>query len=126
LRLAAEAEVIPVVLSDTGGVLGYGRARRVASAQQCLALAARDKGCSFPGCDRPPAWCESHHIVPWIDGGPTDLDNLTLVCAFHHREFAKRGWTCQITDGAPHWKPPAFIAPDRIPRRNTAHDTVLS
>ncbi len=125
LRLAGEADIIPVVLTDTGGVLGYGRARRVATAQQRLALAARDRGCSFPSCDRPPAWCQSHHIVPWIDGGPTDLDNLTLVCGFHHREFAKRGWACRITDGVPHWIPPAWLDPQQVPRRNTAHDTQL-
>ncbi len=126
LRLAGEADLIPVVLTDTGGVLAHGRSRRVASSGQRLALAARDRGCSFPSCDRPPAWCQSHHIVPWIDGGPTDLDNLTLVCGFHHREFARRGWACQITDSLAHWIPPAFLDPERTPRRNTAHDTVLS
>ena len=125
LRLAGEADLIPVVLTDTGGILGYGRARRVATAEQRLALAARDGGCSFPACDRPAAWCQAHHVIPWIDGGPTDLDNLTLVCGFHHREFAKRGWACHITDGGPHWTPPAWLDPDRTPRRNTAHDTQL-
>ena len=125
LRLAAEAELIPVVLNDSGGVLGYGRTRRVASAQQRLALAARDGGCSFPACDRPAGWCQVHHVVPWIDGGPTDLDNLTLVCGFHHREFAKRGWDCTTINGVPHWRPPAFIDPQRKPRRNTAHDIDL-
>ena len=63
--------------------------------------------------------------MPWIDGGPTDLDNLTLVCGFHHREFAKRGWACRITDGVPHWIPPAWLDPQQTPRRNTAHDTQL-
>ena len=125
LRLAGEADLIPVVLTDTGGILAHGRSRRVASSGQRLALAARDGGCSFPSCDRPPAWTQAHHVIPWIDGGPTDLDNLTLVCGFHHREFAKRGWACHITDGGPHWIPPAWLDPDRTPRRNTAHDTQL-
>ena len=106
LRLAGEAEIIPVVLGDTGGVVGYGRARRVASSAQRLALAARDGGCSFPACDRPAGWCQAHHVTGWIDGGTTDLDNLTLVCGFHHREFAKRGWACTMLDGVPHWIPP--------------------
>lgn len=81
----------------------------------------------LPGltCDRPPGWCQAHHIIGWIDGGPTDLDNLTLVCGFHHREFAKRGWTCQMLDGVPHWIPPAFLDPHQTPRRNTSHDTQL-
>ena len=125
LRLAGEADLIPVVLGDTGGVLAHGRSRRVASSGQRLALAARDGGCSFPSCDRPPSWCQSHHIVPWIDGGPTDLDNLTLVCGYHHREFARRGWACRIIDGVPHWIPPAWWDRARSPRRNTAHDTEL-
>ena len=126
LRLAGEADLIPVVLTDTGGVLGYGRARRVASSGQRLALAARDRGCSFPACDRPPAWTQAHHVIPWQDGGPTDLDNLTLVCGYHHREFAKRGWACRITDGLPHWTPPAWLDRDQRPRRNTAHDIDLA
>ena len=84
LRLAGEAEIIPVVLDDGGGILAHGRSRRVASSGQRLALAARDRGCSFPSCDRPPAWTQAHHVIAWIDGGPTDLDNLTLVCGFHH------------------------------------------
>ncbi len=125
LRLAAEAEVIPVVLGDGGGILGYGRARRVATPSQRQALAARDGGCSFPSCERPPGWCQAHHVIGWIDGGTTDLDNLTLVCGFHHREFTKRGWNCQMINALPHWIPPAFIDPDRTPRRNTAHDTLI-
>jgi len=83
LRIAAEADIIPVVVGDAGGVLSYGLRRRVASIGQRRALAARDRGCSFPTCDRPPDWCESHHVTPWVDGGPTDLDNLTLLCGFH-------------------------------------------
>ncbi|MEO6885726.1 MAG: DUF222 domain-containing protein, partial [Jatrophihabitantaceae bacterium] len=92
LNLAAEAEIIPVVLNDARGVMAYGRTRRLASPAQRRALAARDRGCSFPGCARPPAWCSAHHVTAWIDGGKTDIDNLTLLCGFHHREFDRRGW----------------------------------
>jgi hypothetical protein len=53
LRIAAEADIVPVVLGDAGGVLGYGLTRCTASPGQRRALAARDLGCSFPGCDRP-------------------------------------------------------------------------
>ena len=74
LRIAAEADIMPVVLSDAGGILGYGLTRRTASTGQRRALAARDRGCSFPGCDRPPDWCETHHVTPWVDGGRTDLE----------------------------------------------------
>jgi len=43
-----------------------------------MALIARDAGCSFPGCTHPASWCERHHILDWILGGLTDLDNLTI------------------------------------------------
>jgi hypothetical protein len=126
LALAAEAEVIPVVLTDSGGVLSHGRARRTASAGQRLALVARDGGCTFPGCDRPPEWTQAHHIVHWADGGATDLENLTLLCGFHHREFDRCGWAVTMTDGIPNWIPPPWIDPDRTPRRNTMHLAVVS
>jgi hypothetical protein len=125
LRIAAEADIVPVVLGDAGGVLGYGLTRRTASPGQRRALAARDSGCSFPGCDRPPDWCETHHITPWVDGGCTDLENLTLVCGFHHREHRKRGWTCQMTDGVPYRRPPRWIDSTQTPRRNTTHHLPL-
>jgi hypothetical protein len=106
-------------------VLHLGRARRTATAGQRLALAARDGGCSFPACDRPPDWCESHHVTPWTDGGPTDVNNLTLVCGFHHREHAKRGWAVYMVDGLPEWIPPRWIDPQQTPRRNITHHPPL-
>jgi hypothetical protein len=121
LGLAAEADIVPVVLNSTGGVLSYGRTRRLASSGQRQALAARDHGCSFPGCTRPPDWCQAHHIVPWIDGGRTDIDEMTLLCGFHHREYEKRGSRCQIIGGTPHWIAPKWLDPDQVPVRNTAH-----
>ena len=118
LRLAAGANLLPVVLDSRGAVLHLGRGRRTASPAQRFALAARDGGCSFPSCDRPLDWCETHHIIPWADGGTTDLDNTTLLCGFHHREHGKRGWTVRLVDGIPEWTPPRWIDPQLIPRRN--------
>ena len=77
LRLANQAEIIPTVLTTSGAVLDLGRSRRIASRTQTIALIARDGGCSFPGCDHPPEWCERHHIVEWVDGGETSLDKVT-------------------------------------------------
>ena len=57
------------------------------------ALVARDQHCVFPGCDRPPPWCDGHHLVYWADGGPTKLENLGLVCGPHHRKVHEEGWT---------------------------------
>jgi len=102
-----------------------GRTRRLVSPAQRLALAARDRGCSFPACDRPPDWCETHHVNPWADGGTTDLDNTTLLCGFHHREHTKRGWAVRITHGLPEWIPPHWIDPQQVPRRNNTHHPSL-
>ena len=125
LRIAAEANLVPVVLDGRGAVLHLGRTRRTASPAQRLALAARDGGCSFPGCDRPPDWCETHHAIPWADGGTTDLENLTLACGFHHREHTKRGWSVRMTKGIPEWIPPRWLDPQQSRRRNTTHHVPL-
>jgi hypothetical protein len=77
----------------------------------------------FPGCDRPAAWTEVHHVLPWNHEGHTDLDNMCLLCRYHHREFERRGWEVIMHDGLPEWVPPAFIDPDRRPIRNTTHVT---
>ena len=117
--IAAEADVYPTVIGSTGVVLQVGRTRRLATPGQTVALIARDGGCSFPGCDRPPEWCERHHILEWAQGGRTDLDNLTLLCAYHHHNFAARGWTCLMIDGLPAWIPPRWVDPERRPLRHT-------
>ena len=85
-----------------------------------MALIARDGGCSFPGCTHPPQWCDRHHILDWILGGPTDLDNLTLLCRYHHTHFLQKGWTCRINpDGLPEWIPPRWIDQHQHPHINT-------
>ena len=118
IGLADQADIVTVLLSPTGAVLDLGRTRRCASPSQTMALIARDAGCSFPGCTRPPEYCERHHITAWVDGGLTDLSNLTLLCAYHHHHFAARGWTCLMIDGLPAWKPPKWIDHEQKPIRN--------
>ena len=79
LRLAAEGHVLPAILNDCGGILAYGRGRRIGSLGQRKALFARDRGCTFPGCTRTAAQSEIHHAIDWANGGPTDLDNLAMA-----------------------------------------------
>jgi hypothetical protein len=85
-RLRAAMALLPPVL---GGAprqpLEVGRATRVVQPAQRAALAVRDGGCVFPGCERPLSWCDAHHLHHWVDGGPTDLSNLALLCRAHHR-----------------------------------------
>lgn len=119
LELACEADIIPIVLNDAGGVLCHGRTRRVAPPRYRTVLAGRDRGCSFPACDIPPAWCQAHHVIAWADGGTTSIDDLTLLCGHHHRQFEKLGWTCHMDNGIPWWTPPPWI--DQTPRRNNTH-----
>lgn len=64
--------------------LDLGRTTRFANRAQRRALAARDGGCAFPGCGRPHQLAQAHHIIWWERGGLTDLDNLVLLCPFHH------------------------------------------
>jgi 5-methylcytosine-specific restriction protein A len=116
-RLAADAEIIPCVLGGESQPLDMGRSVRLATEGQRAALAIRDGGCIWPRCEAPPGWCEVAHITPWAEGGGTDLDNLMLLCAFHHRCFDNDGWGLETIDGARHLVPPAWVDSARTPRR---------
>jgi hypothetical protein len=85
------------------------------------ALIVRDKGCAFPGCDRPPGWCEAHHIQSWLDGGSTALSNLVLLCNHHHERVHAQNWHITIVDGHPEFTPPEWLAHHHPPLRNTIH-----
>jgi hypothetical protein len=85
-RLAARAGTIPVVLGGDSEILDLGRTKRHATRAQRRALLYRDRTCTANGCDRPATWTDAHHQTPWSRGGPTDLDNLTLHCGFHHTQ----------------------------------------
>jgi hypothetical protein len=122
LRVAGAALVVPVVVDEHQAPLHVGRAKRFATKEQTFALIARDKGCTFPGCDHPPPWTQRHHIRSWLDGGLTDIVNLTLLCVYHHANFEALGWRCALIDGVVHWVPPASVDPLRRPVRNAAHD----
>jgi hypothetical protein len=94
---AAMALLPPTLGGAPSRPLEVGRATRVVQPAQRAALAVRDGGCVFPDCDRPLAWCDGHHLCHWIDGGPTDLRNLALLCRAHHRAVHEGGW--QLTRG---------------------------
>ncbi|MFL6090634.1 MAG: DUF222 domain-containing protein [Aeromicrobium sp.] len=84
-RLACTSGILPRVLDGASQILDQGRSKRLFTTAQRLAMADRDGGCTYPGCDRPPAWTEAHHVDWWAkDGGNTDLDRGTLLCARHH------------------------------------------
>ena len=91
-RLACDCALTMIVLDKDGKPLDVGRRSRTITPQQRRALAHRDKHCRFPGCDRPVAWTDGHHVKHWIDGGETNLPNLCLVCGLHHRRVHEEGW----------------------------------
>ncbi len=83
-RLACDSSIVRMILDDRSRPIDVGRATRTISPALRRALNARDRGCQWPGCEAPPGWCDAHHIRHWIDGGPTELDNLILLCRTHH------------------------------------------
>lgn len=117
-RRFGEACIAWAVHNSKGGILNYGRTRRLATKEQAEALLARDGGCAFPSCDHPAEWCERHHVKQWQRGGPTNIDNLVLLCAYHHARFAQQGWSIDMRDGVPWFIPPPLTDPNRTPLRN--------
>ncbi|MGC4834289.1 DUF222 domain-containing protein [Micromonospora vinacea] len=121
-RLACDAAILPAVLGSTGQPLDIGRQRRLITGPLRRALVLRDRGCAFPGCDRPPRWCDAHHIQHWADGGDTSLDNAVLLCGHHHRHVHHGDWDVRLGgDGHPEFIPPAWLDPEQLPRRNHYH-----
>jgi hypothetical protein len=96
-RLLCNARLQAVVEHPDGNVLGQGRASREPSRSMMRQLRHRDDACRFPGCDAR-RFTQAHHIVWWSRGGATDLDNLVLVCSFHHTLVHERGWSIHRTD----------------------------
>ena len=122
-RMACDAAILPAVLNGGGQVLDVGRTRRLFTGPLRRALAIRDRGCAFPGCDRPVRWTDGHHIISWLNGGTTDVDNGVLVCRVHHGlVHDANGWQVRLgTDKLPEFIPPPWIDPDQRPLRNTRH-----
>lgn len=102
-RLACDAGVIPAVLGSHGGVIDLGQEERLFVGRARTAVVQRDRCCTFPGCDRPPDWCEVHHLVPWWAGGPTDVDNGALLCTRHHTIVHRDGLLGEVVDGRVVW-----------------------
>lgn len=113
-RIACTAGIIPIIVDRAGDILNVGRAHRLFTTAQRIALAARDGGCVHPGCRVPARFTEAHHINPWKHGGRTDLADGVLLCRFHHRMVHAQNY--RITrehDG--YWlnPPPGSTAPRR-------------
>jgi len=122
-RLACDARIIPLILGTNSEPLDIGRASRTWPTPIRRAIEARDQGCTMPGCDRPPAWCDTHHLVHWIDGGPTNTDNGTLLCRRHHTLLHHHGRTAIMISNQPRYTPPHWLDHTQTPRRHTRFKT---
>jgi hypothetical protein len=83
-RITCDAGIIPILLGSQGEVLDVGRKTRTIPTALRRALEQRDRGCTWDGCDAPLSWCDAHHIIHWVNGGETSLNNTTLLCRKHH------------------------------------------
>ena len=106
-KLTCDASIRRMVLSGASEPLDVGRATSIVPGPLRRAVIARDHHCLFPGCDRPPGWCDAHHVVHWADGGETALGNLVLLCKRHHGIVHTGGFSLEMVDGAP-----LFTRPD--------------
>ncbi|CAN5206327.1 hypothetical protein BH11ACT3_BH11ACT3_08640 [soil metagenome] len=114
-RLACSIGEIPI-LFDGGDPIDVGRAQRLFTVRQRVALAARDGGCLFPGCDRPPSWCEAHHIDEWKrDNGRTDVSRGVLLCRHHHQWIHVNHWRITRSNGQFVAVPPAGSTTPEMP-----------
>jgi len=113
--MCADAEIIPVVLGSKSEVLDIGRARRLFTRAQRLALVERDGGCAM--CHAPPSYCEAHHIRWWDRHlGKTELDNGVLLCTGCHHRVHRDGWQVEVRDGSVWITAPPSVDPSQSPR----------
>jgi hypothetical protein len=113
-RMACDAGIIPAVYGNDSEVLDFGRKTRTIGNGLRHFIVARDGGCVFPGCDRPPSYTEVHHREHWIEhDGETNPENLEMLCTHHHHTVHEGGW--QITIGHDKNRTPWFHPPGGRP-----------
>ena len=117
----ADARFLLTLLDKTRAVCAYSCIQRIFTEQQRLALIARDGGCSMPGCNAPPAYCEVDHVTEWRYTGRTSIDNAALLCSHGHRHRKNQGWTCQMINGRPAWLAPPWLDPTQQYRVHERH-----
>jgi hypothetical protein len=116
-ELAMAAGISPLYMAKGFEKVQLGRSKRMFSAAQRAVLIARDGGCAWPGCHRPPSHTQAHHIRWWErDQGPTDLENGIMLCSHHHHRVHDNGWIIRIRAGRSWFIPPVHLDPEQRPR----------
>lgn len=124
-RLACNPRVRTLIRKQ-GNPLYLGRSHRRATNAQLTALLLRDRHCQFPGCDHR-QFLHAHHVVHWLHGGATDLDNLVLLCAFHHRLVHDQGYRGVLDGGRFRlWRPDGTTVTAQAPPRHNAFATTFT
>ncbi|MCC6270897.1 MAG: hypothetical protein IT190_06440 [Microbacteriaceae bacterium] len=115
-----------VGVDKRGNIIDLGRESRLFTTYQKVALAVRDGGCMFDGCDRAAGWTEAHHINHWArDGGKTDVADGILLCRHHHMLVHNNHWEIVRKDGAYWLIPPPDIDREQTPRKLVSKSAVM-
>lgn len=115
-RELCDRGTVPIHFDTDGQVINVGRDQRLFTARQRIGLAVRDGGCRFPGCERPPSWCEAHHVNEWFrDAGRTDIADGILLCRHHHLLLHDQGWQISRRGADYAMVPPRSIDPGQLP-----------
>ena len=120
---------VAVVFDEHGQPLDVGREQRLFTQRQRIALAERDGGCGWTACERPPSWCEAHHIQHWArDGGRTDVADGILLCRHHHVLLHDHHWEIERRGpgGSEYWLIPPPGHPEPAPRRLASKSAALN
>ena len=125
-RMACTGSVQSIAFDEHNDPLRLEREQRLFSRKQRIVLAARDGGCSIPGCDRPASWTEAHHIRYWSrDGGGTNIEEGILLCRHHHMLMHNNGWEIVRRDHEFWLIPPPDIDPTQTPRHMPSKSRAL-
>ena len=91
-RIACDCSITRHIFEPGSILVELGRQKRVVSSPLRKAVELRDRHCRWPGCTRPASWCEAHHVIPWMRGGPTNAGNVLLLCTRHHWQVHEGRW----------------------------------
>ena len=116
-RLLCGGDATRMGFDPSGSVLDLEAEQRLFSKRQREVLAVKFGGCMDPTCDRPPSWCEAHHILQWVrDHGKTFIDNGILLCRWHHLKYHNEGYEIERDTSGRYWQiPPIVIDPEQKP-----------
>ncbi|MEO6533938.1 MAG: DUF222 domain-containing protein [Pseudolysinimonas sp.] len=115
-REICDRGTVPIHFDTDGQIVNVGREQRLFTTRQRVGIGVRDGGCRFPTCDRPPSWCEVHHINEWFrDDGRTDIADGILLCRHHHLLLHDQGWRATRTGASYCLVPPPSLDPAQLP-----------